>query len=355
MKKILAIAALFALLCCGSVEELGIFGESRKQDVLGQDGVTPIPLSDSITLWTFGDTILGSWKGNVSYSATFSESVNITDMISNSLAFTEALKSHNINKLKFIYLKDNGRVCQFIKYKKDENPKIDRLWAVDGVSINNRVFVYYLIIKVNKKRGPFGFDIKGVGIAAWSMPNNWKIGDKVDFIRLPDLFPASYPAFGVTVLRRDGYIYTAGQYVTKDHSSPIKIARTEITGIASLASYKYLTKEGQWIKDINKAAPFLGDVMGECSLTYNAHIGKYMIIYCQLWTGKIVMVAFSDFSDLYRAEKRIIYEPPKLIDKGENRPLLYYSGKEIFSADNLIYMIYINPMEYQPYLLKINL
>ncbi|MDY6935739.1 MAG: DUF4185 domain-containing protein [Spirochaetota bacterium] len=352
MKGLLAIAVLFSFLFCGRVEELGIFGESRKGDVLGQDGITPIILSDSIVLWTFGDTILGTWKGNISTSATFSESVNITDMISNSLAFSEVPTPENVRNLRFFYLKEEGRVCQFLKYRKDENPRLYRLWPVDGVRIDNRVYIYYYIIKMN---WPTSFHMMGVGIAVWNIPNNWNIGDDVEFKRLPNLFPSSYPAFGATVLRKGNYIYTAGHYKEKDYTSPIKIARVDVKGIENRASYDYLTRDGNWVKNIENGEPFLGDVMGECSISYNENSGMYVIIYCQTMTGRIIMVAFSDFRELYKSQKRIIYEPPMLVPNGTNRSLWYYSGKEIFSSGDLIFVIYINPLEYQPYLLKLTM
>src|SRR4030042_3566656 len=60
-------------------KNLGIFGESRKESVLGQDGCTPIPLDKGV-MWTFGDTILGSWKGDLSVDSTFEDSAVIKGM-----------------------------------------------------------------------------------------------------------------------------------------------------------------------------------------------------------------------------------------------------------------------------------
>src|SRR3990172_13004186 len=80
-------------------ENLGIFADSRKKDVLGQDGVTPVPISDKVTMWTFGDTILGTWKESVSTDATFSDRVSADNMISNSLAFTDRPTSGNVSSL----------------------------------------------------------------------------------------------------------------------------------------------------------------------------------------------------------------------------------------------------------------
>ncbi len=353
MKKILAISSIILFIsgCGRSVEDLGVFGSSRRLHVLGQDGVTPISLNDSITLWTFGDTILGTWRRDVPASATFKQSTDITGMIPNSLAFTEAPTAESIRDIKFIFLKKNGEVSQFIEYKKGEDPKAVRLWAVDGIRIGDRVFVYYFIVKSSGKNS---FSMKGIGIASWIIPEDWKIGDAVDFKRLPDVFPSGYPAFGAAVLEMNDCIYTAGQFISKDKTSPIKIARVKKIEIENGSSYEFLTGDGSWVRDINKADAFLGDVMGECSLSYNEYIDEFVIIYCQSWTGRIIMVSFSDFVKLKNAKKQVVYEPPKLFED-VSTPKWYYSGKEIFSSGRSIYMIYINPLEYQPYLLKINL
>ena len=94
--------------------------------------------------------------------------------------------------------------------------------------------------------------------------------------------------------------------------------------------------------------------MGECSLSYNESAGKFMIIYCQSWTGKIIIAEFSDFSGLRNAEKSVVYEPPVLGQNKPGIPKFFYSGKEIFSSGRIVFAIYINPLEYQPHLLKID-
>lgn len=357
MKKIIFPIILLLLVACSpKVENLGIFAEGRKQDVLGQDGVTPTPISDTIMMWTFGDTILGSWKEGVSVHATFSEKVNPDTMIPNSLAFSRRPTDETVKDLAFTYYKEKGKVSQFLKYRRGENHRVDRLWALDGIRIRDAVYVYYLRIKIDDPGKPMGFRLDGVGLARWQLSRQWKIGDTVTFKRIRDIFANGYPAFGASVIRIKDYIYTLGQYSTKDFTSPIKIARVRAGEIENRKAYRFLQKDGNWIDKIEDAQPFLNDVMGECSLSYNRFLKKYVIIYCQLMTGKIVMVAFDDFSKLMNTPKEVLYQMPKLVpQKNKKEQLFYYSGKEIFSQDSYLYSICIHPGEYQPYLLKVNL
>jgi len=347
------ILILFLCHCSQRVEHLGVFGESRSRDVLGQDGVTPVPFSDKITMWTFGDTILGTWKEAVSVYATFEERINQEEMISNSLAFTQRISTENITRLDFTFYKRNGRVVQFIDYKGKENPKFDRLWALDGIRLGDIMYVFYLRIRIVKAGDPFGFALRAVGLARWGIQPEWDVGDVVAFERLPDLFPWDHPAFGAAVMERDGYLYTVGQYTNEREGSPVKVARVPVEGIEQAEEYAFLGRDGRWIRNVADAAPFLGDVMGECSLSYNRYLRRYVIVYCQVGTGKIIMVSFREFAELSRAVKRVVFTMPALKIKG--REAWYYSGKEIFSRENILYAIVINPAEYQPALLKIHL
>lgn len=352
----LFLVAVFLLLSCRpAARPLGVFGPSRLHEVLGQDGVTPIPFNEGLYLWTFGDTILGSWKGGVSTSATFSEAANIRDMLSNSLAFTEPPNPENVSSLRFRFYKEQGRVSQFLKLKWGERPEYDRLWAVDGIRLGDRVYVYYLIIKIAKTGKPLNFSMRAVGIARWKPSPSWREGARVDFERLPDLFPGNYPAFGSCVIEREGYLYTVGHYTAPDFSSPVKIARVKSADIERSVCYEFLSRDGGWVKDIARAQAFLGDVMGECSLSYNEFLQSYVMVYCQVRTGNIVMVRFRDFGGLLRARKEIVYEPPRLLWKKGEAESWYYSGKEIISSGRLLYAIYINPREYQPYLIELRL
>lgn len=348
------IAVLLTLFSCApEVAYLGVFGESRMRNVLGQDGVTPIAIDDSITMWTFGDTILGT-KESVTVYDTFDESADPKEMISNSLAFSPRATSGNVKALNFTFLKRGGKVVQFIEYRRGEDPRFDRLWALDGLRIDNVVYVFYLVIRITHPGRAFQFKLRAVGLARWEIPGDWRIGDEVHFARRANIFPDDYPGFGASVIQRGGYIYTVGQYSTKDFTSPIKVARVKVGEIEDPRAYAFLTKEGRWISDIDLAEPFLGDVMGECSLSYNEYLKRYVILYCQLWTGKIVMVSFRRFSELFSAQKREIFTMPELRIK-DKRKAWYYSGKEIFSEGPLIYALCINPLEYQPYLLRIRL
>lgn len=334
------------------VEPLGIFGTSRLGSVLGQDGVTPMAVSADLTAWTFGDTILGSWKGAVSTEATFSERADVTDMISNSLAFTERITESNIGALIFSYHRKNGRVVPFLPAHPGEDPRRVRLWPVDGIRLGDRLYIYYMKIAVTDPGNPFGFVLTGTGLARWDIPENWQVGRPVDFVRLPDLFGEN-AAFGDAVLPRNGYLYIVGHPARDDRRAPIRIARVRPELIEDRAAYEFLRTDGSWSREFEAAGDFLDDVLGECSLSYNAALGSYVIIYCRLATEEVVMVRFADFSELAAAPKEVVYRIPPPAP-GSKKRILCYSAKEILAGDDALYAVYMNPSDYQPYLLKIS-
>ena len=122
--------------------------------------------------------------------------------------------------------------------------------------------------------------------------------------------------------------------------------------IEERAAYEFLRADGTWTPSFEGAADFLGGVLGECSLSYNAALACYVIIFCRPANGELVMVRFADFRELASAHQDVIYRIPPPAEGGEKR-LPYYSAKEIHAGDAALYLVYMNPSDYQPYLLKI--
>lgn len=356
---LLALTIIVVSLSCekkGKVENLGIFGLSRSQKVLGQDGCTPIPMGN-IMMWTFGDTILGTWKGTLSLRSTFEETAIMKGMISNSLAFTEIPDDGTIKNLQFKFYEIDGRVAQFIKYNPGEDARILRLWPADGIRLGSTVYVYYYMILIGKYGNSEGTGLPplinlGTGIAEWEVPASWKTSDPVNFKRTVTIFSGKEPVFGDCVEKRGEYLYVIGRGFPVGGRTPAFIARVKASEIKNRKAYRFLDMNYRWSSEIGSLRPFFNDVAGELSLSYNEYLKKNIIIYCSL-NGAIIYDAFNDYSMLKNTNARVLYAPAPL-PRIKSRPLLfYYSGKEIFHTRNKIYAIYINPAIYQPILLEI--
>ena len=182
--------------CCGgNAVNRGIFAPSRLDHIKGQDGVSSIPFDENTTLWTFADTIIPINEKDKSAPDGYT-------MISNSLAWTEKITPSNVSSVKFSYYTENGRVSQFIKNSRRENPLHHRLWALDGLRIGNRVYVYYAHIFVPDHTKFLEFTVKYIGLAVWDVPHNWSPGAGFDFRRTGILFPEGSPFFGAAAMIR---------------------------------------------------------------------------------------------------------------------------------------------------------
>lgn len=313
------------------VTEYGIFAPSRLQFVKGQDGCTPIDFDEHTTMWTFGDTI--THEG----------------MIANSLAFTEKINAHNVTTLQFDYYRENGKMAQFIKNTADEDTTRDRLWAFDGIRIGNTVYVYYVHVYIQDPSKPLSFTLKESSLAYWDVPAGWKVGRAIHFNRKKNMFVGNVPAFGASVLQHNDYVYVAG-HISEQSKSSLVIARVRKEYILQKNSYEYMG-DSNWVKSIHDAIRFYGDVAGECSLEYSETMRSFCIVYCQLFTGNIVMCMAKTIEALPQAKKEIIYTPPQL--KSTN--MMYYSAKAIAHEKNNWFIVYMNPLDYQPYLVMVYL
>ncbi len=343
---------LFILSSCThnpEVIEYGIFAPSRLDTVVGQDGVCSIKFSDEITLWTFADTITGRWKSEKGRIVGDKNDAFMDGMLSNSIAWSDRITEENYRDIKFNFYKKNDKPAEFIKYNKNENPNKHRFWALDGFRIGSKVYVYYLHVYVPDHTKFLDFEVLYVGLARWDIPQGWKPGDKIDFRRLGPVFGKGTPFFGAAVMERDGYIYLAGHFKKSNLEFPLSVARVKSGDIEISSAYRFLSQNGEWVSGIKNAGSFIGDVSGECSLSFNDYLKEYVIIYSKVFTGEVSMVRFKNFGELASAEKTVIHK----VKKSGPTAMWPYSGKEIFSSGRSLFLIYIDPQRYQPLLVEV--
>lgn len=327
----------------------GVFAPSRLDSVIGQDGVCSIKFSDDITLWTFADTITGSWRDEEHKNAADKSGAVIDGMISNSLAWSGKITDQNFRNIYLHFYKENNHVVQFIKNRSDEDPMHHRFWALDGFRSGNRLYVFYLHVYIPSSAKFLEFSILYTGVARWDIPPDWKPGDRVSFKRLGRMFGKDAPCFGAAVLEKDGYLYLAGHIKKSANEFPVSIARVKTEDTEKIDSYSFLTADGKWSGSIDSAGRFFNDVSGECSLSYNEQMKRYVIIYSRIYSGDIASVTFSDFSQIMKARNVTVADLPD----PKSGQMWSYSAKEIFSSAERIYLIYINPETYQPMLVEL--
>lgn len=354
---IIVISLIFAVAqtaCRAKAEPLGLFAPSRLDHVLGQDGVAPISFDERLVLWSFGDTILGEWKGGVSALATFSERAIVKAMPANSLGFSGPLTRESIKDPGFEYYREIGKIVPFIRTKRGEDPARVRLWALDGIRLGKSVYVYYAKIWIDEPGKVLAITPQGTGLARWDVPEGWRKGMNIVFRRMDGIFSPNEPIFGGCVIEKDGFLYVTGQQTKKDFKSYAFIARVPKEHIDKRSEYRFFSTERTWDADITKALPLFGDLAGECTISYNEVRKSFIIVYCRLGKGEIALTEFRDFNVLVSSPGRTVYTLPSLPEK-RDQAVFYYSAKEIYADGQDLFVIYIDPTEYQPYLVRIGL
>jgi len=349
------IAFLILLFCasgayCAPVNE-GVFAPERLGSVLGQDGVTPIQIKagdgSEALLWTFGDTILGGWKGAVVTTATlnFNAAADMTAMPCNTMALSPALSSANYRSPGFVFYAPAGKVREFIDYREGENPFSKRFWAAGGAQLGENIYVYYMDVDIDKA-APGGFVFRGAGLARARRPQKAKPG-ALSFERV-DGFRAEGLAVGDSALARGKYLYVLGRLSKAGDGrlTSLALMRVKPRYVEDFSRYEFLTNKGKWSR--KERGAFFDDVAGEPSLSFDPVKKVYRMIYMSFAAQKVMAVEFADFPRFARAPAAVpLYTPPP------KAGVLYYSAKEIFSDAGNIYFIYIDPSIYQPLLVRV--
>jgi hypothetical protein len=300
--------------------------------------------------------MIGTRKENLSVESTFLQSHDIKKMLSNSLAFSPPLDMENIRDLPMTFYRERGEVVPFIKLNKDESPFKNRIWPFDGIRLGNRVYFYYVRITVTDPKEYLGFRVDHTGLSRWDIPAGWKQGDPVKVKRLGPIFPGEYPFFGTSILRQGDWLYLTGHHPDPSRGkTPVSIARVKPENIEEADSYRYLGREGYWTDDITRAEGYPEDTMGECSLSYNNILQKYILVYCQSGTGNINALSFSSFQGIRQGKNTTLYKPGPLSSAEGEWPKQYYTARQVMKTGDALWIIYIHPEKYQPMLIQVPL
>lgn len=350
--KMFVLAALLAAPASAGPDNMGVFAPSRLRAVLGQDGVTPIPVRTpdgrNFLFWTFGDTILGDWKGPVVTTATvnFNDAADMKAMPPNTAAWTIVPSSAaGLAALEFTFFIKDGKVSQPIPYLEGENPFIKRLWAAGGAQVKKNLYVYYMDIDLEREKGPMAFRPLGTGLAKARIGKDFP-SESIEFDRVEGF---NLPGFiaGDGVVERKGYLYLAARAARAgdENFNALCFLRVKRRKVEDASAYERLLPSGKWGK--GEPALFFDDMGGEVSLSWDSGRKEYTVFYMSSVEQSVKMLSFGNFAGLPRAAAaKKIYTPPA--KPGH----LFYSAKEIWRDEKGVHAIYMDPSVYQPVLVS---
>jgi hypothetical protein len=333
-----------------SVRLLGKQFVNNLVGVTGVDGATSTVLPTGESLWVFGDTVEGPFETI--------RGLDLTPFRSNTAALVPNQDvSSGIKNFRFLATPDGRRPRQIVPFAPDEDPSVHRVWAVHGVCVGNRAYLYYHRITLLKGVDVFvNFKLDGMGLARAD-------SNKFEFTRLtaPDgtreFWKGDQPGFGVFVDRADDFIYLWGSLATG-----MFLARTRPESIDDLASYEYLVAAPtmsnpnvlpRWSKTFEPLAVLFDGVPNEMSAAYNRHLRKYVAFHSLHREHKIVMRTSPKITGPWSGPQ-VVYRPERI---GEAD--LIYAAKEhpelAREGGRVLYVTFVNSATYVPQMIEVTL
>jgi hypothetical protein len=333
-----------------SVRHLGNQFLKNELGITGADGATSTVLPSGDSLWLFGDTVEGPFKSI--------RGLDLTRLRSNTGAIVPKQDAtHGIKNFRFLSDESAKRPRQIVPFASDEDPAVNRIWAMHGVTVGPSVFVFYHRITLLKGVDVFiNFQLDGMGIARAD------VGD-LRFKRLvaPDgsrlFWKGAEPTFGVFITVADDYVYIWGSLATGMH-----LARVRPRSIEDLASYEYLVEASdrsepnrlpRWSKRFQPTAKLFDSVPNEMSAAYNPYLRKYVAYHSLHRENKIVVRTAEKLTGPW-SEAQLVYRPERISDTD-----LIYAAKEhpelARAGGRVQYVSYVNSSSYIPQLIEVSL
>ncbi|MBM3973466.1 MAG: DUF4185 domain-containing protein [Planctomycetes bacterium] len=243
-----------------------VAGGAREAHVLYQDGALPTPVPGG-TLWTFGDTFLGTRNpdGSPAYAGDRS----------NTLALLPAGERDFPPKLR--YLRSGDGVAKApLALLDGENQKTRRLWPLAGVQLGGHSYMFYGLLDVTGP-GPWGFKPVGTGLARSEQP----------FATYERLAPTGggWPIDPTSIVRRDGwlYLYTPRRFHGEQElRSGLLIARVRPADVEQPHDYEFFAGLGDrgvpsWTAHVEDAIEAADGVWGQASVAWHPAVDGFLL------------------------------------------------------------------------------
>ena len=330
---ILSLAGLLLILSGGRAGEFEIISHAapdwssqfeNTNGWIGSDAAYSIPLSDSKTLWLFGDT----WIGEVSDGKR-----HHPKMINNSIA----LQSRHAQPGFFYRTNSLGEAESFVKPKEGGG----FFWPFHGARTSKGLFIFLHQLKTTESNSAFGFKVFGEWLAVIDNPGDEIARWRIDQKRFPfaTFSEKETVTFGAAVLQDKGFIYIYGNSSPKEKAqSRMILARVGENKLGDFAQWRFFSN-GKWEKNFHEATAVWSEAVSEASVSFLPALKKFVAIHSQGIWGKIVLRTADSPAGPW-SEPLLVYQCPemKISDK-----IFCYAGKahpELATKSNELVVTY---------------
>jgi hypothetical protein len=261
--------------------------------IVGQDGGQSV-VWDKGALFLFSDTLLVCAREEVARSHPEAPLQIPQGMQTVFLGNCAALATPEGNDLQRTlrslryYVDADGLPKEILPPSDRERFRRLRFWPEHGAYIDGRVYFYYLGIQTTDPSSVWGFRTIGAGMASLDPES----GECQRFQHCGDwLFwraAAEDLHFGVQVVRHEGYLYVFGSRRNGVQNSAF-LGRVRPADITDCRAYEYVDTCGKEWTCKFEAAGDLGPCAADYSVSYNAHLGCYTMIYIEEYRKRLVL------------------------------------------------------------------
>lgn len=277
--------------------------------MVGQDGGQSIDLGDR-TLFVFSDTLLSARTGSrpdKSVPAVFRRDVGTQGVfLANCAGLSDGTTVRDAAAKVDYYLDAMEFPREILPAGFHERALEIRFWPEHGIFVDGFVYLYYIGIQTVDPSTIWGFRNAGCGIARldpctgecekltrdgdWRL---WRSGGDLHF--------------GVQVLREgdDCYVFGSMCHYLFSHAVLAKVKASEL---GNVEAYTYLAAGDRWSESLDEAVS-LGPCAGDYSVSWNAHLGRYLMLYIDPYEKILTMRTAEQISGPYSEPRPIVAVP----------------------------------------------
>ncbi|MGH2537013.1 MAG: DUF4185 domain-containing protein [Candidatus Promineifilaceae bacterium] len=316
--------------------------QNERWALVGQDGGQSIDLGEA-TLFVFADTLLAlgqpAGKGRRPPFAFGRDEQHY--FMANCAAVTSGNGLRGALAEQRYYAEGEAEMpSQILEPTAEEQAAAIRFWPAHGILTDGRVYLYYLGIQQGQSESMWDFRNLGVGLATVDpatgacqrlrQAGEWRFWQTAG----DDLH------VGVQALRQGDELFVFGSL---RHGLTLEaiLGRVALAQIGDPAAYRFFRPEsGDWVADLG-AAGGLGPCGSDYSVSYNAHLGRYLMIYLDSFDKTLWLRTAEAIWGPYSRPRRIGRVPHQ-----PNSDLVYLAFEHPqFAADGgrRVYVSYCQP------------
>jgi hypothetical protein len=280
--------------------------------LFGQDGGQSIDLDDGRTLFVFSDTLLSArtliHPRKPAPAALRAEVGNHGVFLANCAGTAPAGNLREAWSNIRYYIDATGFPREILPATLSERAQELRFWPEHGLCVGGVVYLYYIGIQSVDPSSVWGFRNAGSGLARLD-----PVTGECERLRIRGDWRLWRPVgndmhFGVQAVRHEDYVYLFGSMRDWLYCHAF-LARVPVDQLTDVDAYTYLqSSEPHWSTSIADACD-LGPCAGDFSVSYNAHLGRYLLIYVDPYEKVLTVRMAEQLWGPYSEPRRITAVP----------------------------------------------